>query len=180
MKLETGETHGGGPRVSSIELRTPDGDILSERLIALMDDVLEGQAPNAGRFCGYCYHPVTAARQADGGPCPHCGRTAADRPEVTRVPPEVFAMYRARRAREGWTVRGIAWVGLTLGVVLGLLPLAFAGVTWWSLVAFFGTMAFFYIGSANLANSAGDALGYAWGQSVMRRRWAAFVRTRDG
>ena len=24
-----------------------------------MDDVLEGKAPNAGRFCGYCYHPVT-------------------------------------------------------------------------------------------------------------------------
>jgi hypothetical protein len=180
LKLETGETQGEGPRASSIEPRAPDGDVLSDRLIALMDDVLEGNAPNAGRFCGYCYHPVTAARQAGEGPCPHCGRTAAERPEVTRVPPEVMAMYRARRAREGWTVRGIAWVGLTLGVVLGLLPLAFAGVTWWSLVAFFGTMAFFYIGSANLANSAGDALGYAWGQSVMRRRWAAFLRTRDG
>ena len=154
--------------------------MLSERLIALMDDVLAGQAPNAGRFCGYCYHPVTAARQADGGSCPHCGRSADDVPEVTRVPGEVFAMYRARRAREGWTVRGIAWAGLTLGVVLGLLPLALAGVTWWSLVAFFGTMAFFYIGSANLANSVGDALGYAWGQSVMRRRWAAFLRTREG
>jgi len=166
--------------VSSFQSRVDSGDVLSERLIALMDDVLEGQAPNAGRFCGYCYHPVTVARQAGEGPCPHCGRTADDRPEVTRVPPEVFAMYRARRAREGWTVRGIAWAGLTLGVVLGLLPLALAGVTWWSLLAFFGTMGFFYIGSANLANSAGDALGYAWGQSVMRRRWAAFLRTRDG
>src|SRR3990172_909972 len=112
------------------------------------------------------------------GGCRHGGGTAGDRQEVPRVPPEVFAMYRARRAREGWTVRGVAWAGLTLGVALGLLPLAFAGVTWWSLLAFFGTMAFFYISSANLANSAGDALGYAWGQWVMRRRWAAFLRSR--
>ena len=179
MNLETGGQTGGGSRVSGFESRAPDEAVLSERLIALMDDVLEGRAPNAGRFCGYCYHPVTAAWQA-GAPCPHCGRSAAERPEVTRVPAEVFAMYRARRSREGWTVRGIAWGGLTLGVVLGLLPLAFAGVTWWSVVAFFGTMAFFYIGSANLANSAGDALGYAWGQSVIRRRWAAFLRAREG
>ena len=27
--------------------------IFSERLIGLLDDVLEGKAPNAGRFCGY-------------------------------------------------------------------------------------------------------------------------------
>jgi hypothetical protein len=169
-----------GPPVPGLEPAVDHGEVISERLIALMDDVLEGKAPNAGRFCGYCYHPVTAARQADGGPCPHCGRSADDVAAVTRVPEEVFAMYRARRAREGWTVRGIAWAGLTLGVVLGLLPLALAGVTWWSVLAFFGTMAFFYIGSANLANSVGDALGYAWGQSVMRRRWAAFLRARDG
>ncbi len=37
-------------------------------------------------------------------------------------------MYRAQRLREGWAVRGLAWIGLTLGVVLGLAPLAFFGV----------------------------------------------------
>ena len=91
--------------VSSFQSRVDSEEVLSERLIALMDDVLKGQAPNAGRFCGYCYHPVTAARQAGEGPCPHCGRTAGDRPEVTRVPPELFAMYRARRARDALTRR---------------------------------------------------------------------------
>jgi uncharacterized membrane protein YoaK (UPF0700 family) len=87
-------------------------------------------------------------------------------------------MYRAQRSREAWIVRGIAWLGLLLGVVLGLLPLALFGVTWWTVLAFFGTMAFFYIGSANLANSVGDALGYRWGQSELRGRWAAFVKAR--
>jgi 1,4-dihydroxy-2-naphthoate octaprenyltransferase len=96
------------------------------------------------------------------------------------VPEEVFAMYRAQRWREGWTVRGIAWSGLTLGVVLGLLPLAFYGVTWWTVLAFFGAMALFHIGSANLANSMGDAVGYRWGQSELRRRWEAFLRAREG
>lgn len=155
--------------------------IFSERLLALMDDVLEGKSPNAGRFCGYCYHPIatSASRVESGEPCPHCGRLAADWPPVAKVPPEVIAMYRRQLSREGLVVRSIAWGGLTLGVTLGLMPLAFFGVTWWSVLAFFGTMAFFYVASANLANSLGDALGYRWGQSQLRRRWEAFVRARE-
>ena len=89
-------------------------------------------------------------------------------------------MFRSQRSREGWVVRGTAWIGLTLGVVLGLVPLAFAGVSWWTVLAFFGTMTLFYIGSANVANSVGDAVGYSWGQSVLRKRWQAFVRAREG
>ncbi len=156
--------------------------------MGLLDDILEGSAPNAGRFCGYCYHPLpSAGRSPEEGPstslrtglCPHCGRSSTEWPAVTRVPQAVFAMYRAQRSREGWTVRSIAWSGLTLGVVLGLLPLAFCGVSWWTLLAFFGLMLLFYIGSANLANSVGDAVGYRWGQSELRRRWDAFVRARD-
>ena len=171
--------------------------IFSQRLIGLLDDVLEGKAPNAGRFCGYCYHPLPpAGRSPQEGPstglrtgpsaglrpgvCPHCGRSSTERPAVTRVPEAVFAMYRAQRSREAWTVRGIAWVGLMLGVVLGLLPLAFFGVNWWTLVAFFGLMLLFYIGSPNVANSVGDAVAYRWGQSELRRRWDAFVRARGG
>jgi hypothetical protein len=149
-----------------------------------LDDVLEGRAPNGGRFCGYCYHPLPAdapGGQASNGRryCPHCGRSPNDWPPAARVPDEVFAAYRGQRSREAWVVRGIAWGGLTLGVVLGLLPLALSGVTWWTVLALFGTLAFFYIASANLANSVGDAIGYRWGQSVLRRRWQAFVRERE-
>ena len=89
-------------------------------------------------------------------------------------------MFRSQRSREGWIVRGIAWSGLTLGVVLGLLPLAISGVNWWTALAFFGIMGLFYIGSANVANSVGDAVGYNWGQSELRKRWQAFVRAREG
>jgi hypothetical protein len=68
-------------------------------------------------------------------------------------------------------VRSVAWGGLTLGVTVALLPLAFAGVTWWSVALFFGLLLFFYLLSANLANSLGDAVGWRWGQSTIRRRW---------
>ena len=98
---------------------------------------------------------------------------------MAHVPAEVGEMYKRSRSREGLVVRSIAWGGLTLGVILALVPLAFAGVHWWTMVAFFGLMALFYLLSANLANSVGDALGYAWGQAILRKRWSRFVAERD-
>jgi hypothetical protein len=89
-------------------------------------------------------------------------------------------MYKKSRSREGTVVCTIAWGGMTLGVTLALIPLAFGGVQWWTVSLFFGVMVFFYILSANLANSVGDALGYAWGQAILRKRWARFVAERDG
>lgn len=138
--------------------------------------MLSGQAPNAGRFCGACYHPLSVDRDA----CPHCGTTAAERAPVVAVPHELIEAHRLRRGREGLVVRTFAWTGLTLGVVLALAPLAFAGVKWWSASLFFGVMAGFYILSANLANSVGDSLGYRWGKATFRRRWDAFIARRDG
>ncbi len=137
--------------------------------------MLQGLAPAAGRFCGFCYHPLAAEREA----CPHCGRSVEAWPPSASIPAPVIEMHRLRRSREGLAVRGIAWGGLTAGVVLALLPLAFAGVAWWSVASFFGILAFFYLLSANLANSLGDALGYRWGQAVLRRRWQAFLAERD-
>lgn len=151
-------------------------EVFSERLLVLLDDVLAGRAPNAGRFCGYCYHPLAPDRNA----CPHCGRSTADWHAEAAVPRAVFQMHRRRRGREGLVVRTIAWGGLTIGVIVALLPFVFADVTWWSVLAFFGLLFGFYVLSANLANSLGDALGYRWGQAIVRREWARFIADRDG
>jgi len=153
----------------------PGEEVLSGRLVLLIDDILAGRAPNAGWFCGYCYHPLAAAGQV----CGHCGQATAERPATEALPRELLEAQRLRRKREGLVVRTFAWGGLTIGVVLALLPLAFAGVTWWSVGLFFGLLAFFYVASANLANSLGDALGWRWGQSVLRRRWQRLVAERD-
>src|SRR5437899_2776099 len=137
--------------------------------------MLAGRAPNAGRFCGYCYQPLALDRQR----CPHCDRDTAQAAVVAAVPAAVIEMYRRQRSREGLVVRTMAWVGLTIGVIASLLPLAFAGVTWWSAGSFFALLLIFYLLSANLANSVGDALGYHWGQSLLRERWQRFVEERD-
>jgi hypothetical protein len=129
--------------------------------------VLEGRAPSAGRYCGACYHPLAADRTE----CPHCGTLTADVPPADALPSALIEAHRARRGREGTAVRTVAWAGLTLGVVLALLPLAFWGVTWWSVSLFFGIMFGFYLLSANLANTVGDAIGYRMGQAAFRKKW---------
>ena len=165
-----------GERPSGAEAPRGAGDeIVSARLVAWLDEVLAGRAPNTGRFCGNCYHP----RQARDGDCPHCGTSASVAGTVECVPLEVIEGHRRRRGREGAVVRTIAWAGLTTGVALALVPLAFAGVTWWSVTAFFGLMIFFYIFSANVANSLGDAWGYRWGLAIFRRHWERHLAARS-
>lgn len=149
--------------------------IFSGRLRTLMADVLAGNAPNAGRFCGYCYSPLIGETDT----CDHCRRSSRDRPPARRIPDEVLTMYRAQRSREGWAVRTIAYGGLVAGIVLGLLPIAFSDAAWWGIVAFFAILGFSYLASANLANTVGDSLGYRWGQRLLERRWREFVRVRN-
>ena len=154
--------------------RGPDTEILSERLRELIEDILEGRAPNAGRFCGNCYHPA-----AEITTCQHCGISSSQVAVAEAIPLEVIAMHRRRRGREGLVVRTIAWGGLTIGVTVALLPFVFGDVSLLTAVLFFGLLLVFYIGSANLANSVGDALGYRWGRSLFEKLWREFIAQRD-
>jgi hypothetical protein len=166
----------GVPEAAQSSSREGGNEVLSSRVQTLLDDVLAGRAPNAGRFCGYCYHLLSQ----EGDKCSWCARSTAESRPVDAVPHAVLEAHRLRRAREGLVVRTIAWTGLTMGVVVALVPLAFAGVTWWSVASFFVLLFAFYILSANLANSLGDVLGYRWGTSLFRRKWEEFIRERDG
>lgn len=148
--------------------------IISDRLAELLDDMLAGRAPNAGRFCGNCYHPLSGQRES----CSHCGIAVSGATPVDAVPRDVIDAHRLRRGREGLVVRTFAWVGLTIGVIVALLPLILYDVQWWTFVAFFVLMFSFYVASANLANWIGDALGYRWGQAIFRRRWERHVAAR--
>jgi len=155
----------------------PDGEreILSQRLRDLMEDILEARVPNAGEFCGNCYHPVTQP----GEVCGHCAVAARLVTHVYSIPTQVIEAHRRRRTREGLVVRSIAWGGLTIGVAVALLPFVFGDVTILTAALFFGLLLLFYIGSANLANSVGDSLGYRWGRSLFERQWRDFVASRD-
>jgi hypothetical protein len=152
-----------------------EGEILSQRLRDLIEDILEARVPNAGEFCGNCYHPTTQETLV----CPHCGVSAQEVPVVHSIPSQVIEAHRRRRGREALVVRSIAWGGLTIGVTVALLPFVFGNVTLLTAALFFGLLFLFYVGSANLANSVGDALGYRWGRSLFERRWRDFLAGRD-
>lgn len=145
----------------------------SARLQALLADILRGEAPNAGRFCGNCYDPLARETRQ----CPHCGLSTARRPPVRHVPHDVLAMFRAQRLREAVPVRSLAWGGLALGLALALLLMVVLPF-WWNVAAFVLALAASYVAAANIANWLGDAIGYRWGQRMLAQRWRLFVRER--
>lgn len=148
--------------------------ILSARLQALLEDILQARAPNAGRFCGNCYSPLVD----DADQCGHCGLSAAERPPVRQIPAEVFAMFRAQRLREAIPVRSLAWGGLALGLALALFLMVVLPF-WWNVGASVVAFGVSYVAAANIANSLGDAVGYRWGRRVLEKRWRAFQEARD-
>jgi len=169
--------------------------IFSERLQTLLEDILRGQAPNAGLFCGNCYNPLAPSTGSGQAPhaeqCGHCGLNTAQRPDadarsgrpsgrppVRRIPPEVFAMFRAQRLREAIPVRSLAWVGLAAGLSLALFLMVVLPF-WWNVAVSVVAFGISYVAAANIANSLGDALGYRWGQRLLEKRWREFVEGRD-
>ena len=161
--------------MTSTETEPSRRSILSERLQTLVLDIIDGNAPNAGCFCGYCYSPLPKEIKH----CDHCGRSSDAWPNSKRIPSEVIAMFRLQRSREGRAVRTIAYGGLLSGIIVAILPIAFFDVRWWTAGALFGIITFSYFFFANLANTVGDSIGYHWGQKALARKWKDFVAARD-
>jgi len=162
------------PAADKAASATERAPVFSARLQALLVDILRGQAPNAGRFCGNCYNPLVDEAEH----CGHCGLNTAQRPPVRQIPPEVFAMFRAQRLREAIPVRSLAWGGLAAGLSLALLLMVVLPF-WWNVGASVVAFGISYVAAANIANWLGDALGYRWGQRALERRWQAFQEARD-
>jgi len=88
--------------------------VFSERLAEVLGSMLKGEAPNAGRFCGYCYTPLDPARDL----CPHCARRTGEYPPVNAMPAEVIEIFRRMRRRESTVVNSFAYLGLLLAVLI--------------------------------------------------------------
>jgi hypothetical protein len=143
--------------------------IFSERLEALAQQIYRGQEPNAGRFCANCYNPLM-----ESGHCNHCGATGS----VERVPREVLIMIKAKHGREARVVRTIAYGGLLLAMIAASAGLIFISGNW-GIAAFILILIGGYFVSALLANSIGDAWGYAYGQKGLADEWRRFVEQRN-
>ncbi|HWQ27788.1 MAG TPA: zinc ribbon domain-containing protein [Dehalococcoidia bacterium] len=164
---------GAGPGIP------PDGvPVFSPRLDEVLDAIRRGEAPNAGRFCGYCFTPL-AERDA----CAHCGRSAAEVPPADRIPREIFEMYRALRRRESLVVNSFAYLGLTIGVALfvGMVAIAvfYLNAAWWFLTL---SIVVLLVGGRVLAGILGgiigDNLGYRYARRKLAEDWAAYEASR--
>lgn len=156
-----------------------DVPIFSERLSTALDAVFKGDAPNAGRFCGYCYTPINRQRRL----CPHCGRAVEEHPPVERVPSEVLQMFRRLRRRESLVVNSFAYLGLLLGILIsvGVFCVLFTlgANTWWYVL---DTVLLFVLArvlAGLLGGVLGDELGFRYARRKLAQEWEQYEAGRE-
>jgi hypothetical protein len=157
-----------------------DIPVFSPRLDELMASMIAGEAPNVGRFCGYCYTPL--AKQATS--CPHCARPTSDYAPVNKLPMEFGALYRRMRKRESLIVNSFAFAGLGLGVLLFIVLVAVAVYIFdqslWMLA--FATLVLLVGGrvfAGLLGGWIGDSIGYNYAHRKLADEWRDYARERE-
>ncbi len=157
-----------------------DRGIFSPRLDDFLDRLQEGQTPNSGTFCSFCYNPLTAGATR----CDHCGQVLADRPAINSVPRDVVEMHWRMRKRESLIVNSFAFFGLGLGLAL-FLGLVAINVLYLDreLWFFFIAIIVFLVGSRVFAGVIGgvigDEIGYNYGHKKLAEDWRAHLATRE-
>ena len=151
-----------------------DIPIFSERLSSVLAAIFKGEAPNAGRFCGYCYTPIDKARTQ----CPHCNRAVAEHPPVDRLPREVLEMFRQLRRRESLVVNGVAYAGLLSGVAIFIAVfyvLFTIGVgIWWYVFNIVLLFVLSRVLAGLLGGVLGDELGFRYARRKLAEEWQAY------
>jgi hypothetical protein len=155
--------------------------VFSERLDEVLNAIGEGETPNYGIFCAYCYNPLVAGTER----CDYCGREVATNPPVANLPPEVIAMHQRKLKRESVIVNSFAYLGLALGFAIFLCLVAVNVLLLNKELWFFITATvIFMLGSRLLAGLfggiIGDEIGFKQGRKKLAEEWQAFLRTRDG
>lgn len=158
----------------------PDIPVFSPRLDDLMAAMLKGEAPNVGRFCGYCYTPVPKA----AGACAHCGRSSVEYPPQSKIPPEFFALYKNMRKRESLIVNSFAFGGLALAVLLFVVLVAVAVYVfdqslWWLAAATVVLIVGGRIFAGLLGGWIGDSVGYDYAHSKLVAEWLEYEGARE-
>ena len=90
----------------------------SSDLDRLIHEIRAGEAPNIGRFCGYCCAPL--GNRSD---CEVCGEHTTSTAPLDKIDRELAQIYVAKRKREALFVHSGAWLGILLatGVSIGLI-----------------------------------------------------------
>jgi hypothetical protein len=154
--------------------------VFSERLDEVMAAMLEGKAPNVGRFCGYCYTPLGKKWEE----CAHCGHSTSAVAPVAKIPLEFFDLYKRMRKRESLIVNSFAYAGLAIALLLfiGLVALAVYRyeASFWLLAFATGVL---IVGgrvfAGLLGGWIGDQVGYDYAQRKLAVEWEAYERERE-
>ena len=151
-----------------------DVPIFSERLSAVLGDVFDGKAPNAGLFCGHCYTPIDQSRAA----CAQCGHSTQERAPVQRVPDEVLEMFRLLRRRESLVVNSFAYAGLLSAVLIfvGLFYVLFTtgANVWWYVFDIVLLFVLARVLAGLLGGYVGDEVGFRYARRKLAEEWAEY------
>jgi hypothetical protein len=154
--------------------------VFSPRLDTFLMALDEGEAPNFGSFCAFCYNPLPPGYTE----CDHCGQSTSKRAPIESLPPVMLEMHRRKMKRESLIVNSFAFFGLGLGlaIFLGMVAinvLLLEKALWFFLIAFFT----FLIGSRVLAalfgGIIGDEIGFRYANKRLSEDWAAHVHERE-
>ena len=155
--------------------------IFSPRLDDFLDQLQEGETPNSGTFCAFCYNPMVP----DATRCDHCGQVVAERPPINSVPRDVVLMHRRMRKRESVIVNAFAFFGLGLGLALFLGMVAINVLylnkaLWFFLTATVVFLVASRIFAGIIGGVIGDEIGYQYGHKKLAEDWRKHVAEREG
>lgn len=158
--------------------RYRDGDFVptrevpfSSELDEMIAEIRAGNAPNIGRFCGYCSAPL-----GDTESCGVCGETTDRTPAVDKIDRDLAQIYQAKRKREGLYVHLAAWTGILLATGLSILMILLLP-GWTKAFAIIFLVLGGYFAGVFFGNVLIQGIAYRAGLNMFAKRWAQWRAT---
>jgi hypothetical protein len=154
--------------------------VLSPRLEVFLEELREGETPNHGRFCSFCYNPLPPDFQR----CDNCGQDLRDRTALAAVPDSIVEMHRRKLRRESLIVNSFAYVGfaMALAIFLGLVAINVLYIDrelWFYFIAIGALLVFARVLPAIIGGVIGDEIGYRYATKRLSEDWAQHVVERE-
>ena len=154
--------------------------VFSTRLEAFLDRLAEGETPNAGAFCAFCYNPLPAGFER----CDHCGQGISARKPIASLPADVIEMHGRKRRRESLIVNSLAYAGLALALALflGLVAvnvLYMESALWFFVIATVVLLIASRLFPALLGGVIGDDVGFRYANKRLAEDWTDHVAKRE-
>ncbi len=156
-----------------------DGDFVPTRdvpfsaeLDEMIAEIRAGNAPNIGRFCGYCCAPIGETES-----CGVCGETTERTAAVDKIDRDLAQIYQAKRKREGLYVHLAAWSGILLATGLTILMILLLP-GWTKVFAIIFLVLGGYFAGVFFGNVLIQGFAYRAGLKMFAQRWTEWRASR--